>query len=379
MPEAPVDRKILNTRWITPETERKLSLSVREKARVTVWDVDISSLRFGLPAVTAGILLLLLQKVGAAALITASVVSLTGVILIARMRGRLAVRYTYNEELSKQSDEYKDYYKILFLSPAADGTAVTTAFNRLSHLFQDVLSRETKVLGGYSVEDVSEAFAVLSDRSRRKAYDRVFWLRTNVQGVQAPINRGQREIVATMQSVAEVMDSPERKNHSTTLKMPSWVNTVGRSALAGFIGLLPVFVGGTSLAFAKPENSLAVPFKGIAASMAKVSSGAIQIIVDMRSIAANQERTVVATAFQAMRLDANLVTVTPARESTNDMSVFPSGEHPLYPGYLETRFSQFKYNVDEYGVVNADPSWAATNLILDSLAELLDKLENKSN
>ncbi len=375
MPRAGTGSKFRSTKWITPETDRELIRGARDKARVAFWDTDTASLCFGIPAVAFVLIFLLFQKAGLPALIISSLVSLAGVIFIARLHGRLAFRHIYEEDLIKQPDEWKNYYEILRLKPNADLKDVNICYNRMFHLFKDILSAETKEIGGTSREDVNEAFKVLSDRSLRTAYDRVFWLRTNVPAASVGAS-GPREIVASMQSVADVMQSvPGEK--TVKWQMPAWGRTAGQVGLAGILGILPVVVGGTSLAFAKPDTNLAVPFRGIAASLAKVSSDTIQFVVDLRSIAANQERGVVATAFQAMRLDTSLVSVTPLGQSTNDMAAFPSTQHPLYPEYIETRFSQFRYNVDEYGVVTVDASWATTNAILDNLNELVTKLESE--
>ncbi len=366
--KAATDSNARNTKWLTPATQQKLRRNAKTLARVTYWETDVASLRIGVPSAGVVIIFLLFQQVGAAALITASLVSVFGVFLIAKILGHLAVRHIYKEELIKQADEWKNYYEILRLSPTASLEVVDAAHKRLLHLFKDVLSEETKEIGGVSLNDVNLASEVLSDNRQRAAYDRVFWMRANAQPEQ-------KEIVASMQSVADVMESGPRESWTPRWQTPAWLRKAGQAAVAGIIGLLPVVVGGTSLAFAKPENTLAVPFRRIAMSVAKVSAGSIELVVDIRSIAASQERSTVATAFQAMRVDANLATVTPLSEPTNDMGAFPSAEHPLYPEYLETRFSQFKYNVDEYGVVNVDASTATTSAILDNLNDLLAKLE----
>jgi hypothetical protein len=373
MPMAGTGSKVRSTKWITPETDRALMLRARGQARVAFWYTDIASLRFGIPAVAVVMIFLLFLQAGIPAFIFSSLVSLAGVVLIARLRGRLAFCRIYKEDLIKQPDEWKNYYEILRLKPNADANDISGGYQRMSHLFQDVLSEETKEIGGTSRGDVTEAFKVLSERPLRTAYDRVFWLRSNARADSVDA-AGPREIVASMQSVADVMQNV-RGDKSNSWQIPAWGRAAGQVGLVGVLGILPVVVGGTSLAFAKPETTLAVPFRGMAASLAKVSAGTIQFVVDLRSIAASQERSVVATAFQAMRLDAGMVSVAPLPESTNDMAAFPSSQHPLYPEYIETRFSQFRYNVDAYGVVTVDASWATTNAILDSLNELVAKLE----
>lgn len=375
MPGAGTESNVRGTKWVTPETEKELIRGARDKARVTFWYTDIASLRFGIPAVAVVTIFLLFQKAGLPAFITASLVSLTGVVLIARLRGRIAFCHIYKEDLIKQPDEWKNYYEVLRLKPNAVAADVTAGYNRMSRLFKDILSAETKEIGGISRDDVNEAFNVLSERLLRAAYDRVFWLRANSRGNSVGAS-GPSEIVASMQSVADVMQNRQGGEKHTNWQMPAWTRAAGQAGLAGVIGILPVVVGGTALAFAKPETSLAVPFRGIAATLAKASSGALEFVIDLRSIAASQERSVVATAFQAMRLDASLVTVAPLREPTNDMAAFPSRQHPLFPEYLETQYTQFRYNVDKYGVVEVDASWATTDAILDNLNELLAKLES---
>lgn len=360
------------SKWISPETERKLMRAARAKARVTFWDADIFLLRFGGSAAAFVGLILLTQQAGVWPIVIALLVSLVGVVIIARMRGLNAIHIIYNQEFLKRPDEWKDYYEILRIGTKATFKEITEAHDRLVRLFNEVLSEKTKELGLFSPGDINEAFDVLSDRGRRAAYDRLFWLRTNMRGV--PIgDSGRHEIVTAMQSVGDGMDKFVFKGQPNRY-IPGWGRPAGQAVIAACLGIMPVVAGGTSLAFAKPDNSLSVPFRGIAVSLARVSCGALDILVDIRSIAANQERSVIATAFQAMRLDDNLKFVTPLNQPTSDMAAFPAREHPLYPEYIETRFSQFRYTVDEYGVVNVDPSLAETDAVLEKLKQLISEL-----
>ena len=117
--------------------------------------------------------------------------------------------------------------------------------------------------------------------------------------------------------------------------------------------------------------------KGIAITLTQASAGAISLIEDVRGVAATYERQIVSAALQAMRVEEDLKEFPPVPESTNDMMRFPSPEHRLFPGYLDKRFTQFKYTVDSKGIVSVDTSWATTDAFLEKIKQLLDRLEER--
>jgi len=141
------------------------------------------------------------------------------------------------------------------------------------------------------------------------------------------------------------------------------------------IFLFAIGLGGTSFAFVKPEHAMAAPFRGVAVTLVKTTVGAIELIDDARGITATQERKIVSTALQSMRIYEGLKFVPPVTVPTNDMTLFPSSKSCLFPDYLETRFSQFRYTVDSKGTVVVDTSRATTDRFVDNIKKLIPRLE----
>ncbi len=106
---------------------------------------------------------------------------------------------------------------------------------------------------------------------------------------------------------------------------------------------------------------------------------AIGLIDYARGIAASHERKVVSTALQSMSVDQEITQVDPLAISTNDMAEFPSRQYSLFPDYLDSRFSQFKYLIDNDGIVQVDTSRPTTDAFLDRIKQTLSKLEGDSN
>ncbi len=141
------------------------------------------------------------------------------------------------------------------------------------------------------------------------------------------------------------------------------------------IGSLITVAGGTSLAIAQPDNDLASPFRGIATGALEVSSFIVDIFEDTREVAAKHERSVISTTLQAMRVKEGLTEVTAVAVPTNDMASFPSAAHPLYPGYLDRRFTEFKYTIDSKGTLSVDISAVTTENMLDEIQNKLQQLK----
>ncbi len=290
-------------------------------------------------------------------------------------RGRQLYQRFYNEELTKYPDDWKDYYRILRISPSAESKAIAAAHKRWAHIYHEALSDETKRIPLYSlmIKEINEAYQVLSDPLRRTAYDRMFWLKQSAESAEVE-ESAKREMVDLAQSIAHYVSEAKRR---VSWRIPGWGKVTQRVVLAVVIALLSVLFGGTSLAFAKPEHALAAPFKGIAITLTQASAGAISLIEDVRGVAATYERQIVSAALQAMRVEEDLKEFPPVPESTNDMMRFPSPEHRLFPGYLDKRFTQFKYTVDSKGIVSVDTSWATTDAFLEKIKQLLDRLEER--
>lgn len=363
------------TKWISPETERVLSQRAKDRANAARWDLDVAVFLFGVLAI---VIILLFQRIAVEIVASVSVFGLASVWLVGWRRGRQAYQRFYDEELTMHRDEWKDYYKILGISPSAQSEAVIAAYERQSHIYDEAVKDEARSIPIYSLtrKETNEAYQVLSDPVKRIAYDRVFWLKQNVKSTEIPESEKQ-EIIALMQSVANDVRRVSEGERRISWEIPRVSKVTRQVVLAVVIALFSILLGGTSFAFAKPEHTLATPFKGIAITLIKAPGSAVHLIEDVRGIAAMYERNIVSTALQSMRVDTGLKGITPVVVSTNDMAFFPSREHPLFPSYLEKRFSQFKYTVDSNGAVSVDTSWAATDTFLEKIKQLLDRLEEK--
>ncbi len=182
---------------------------------------------------------------------------------------------------------------------------------------------------------------------------------------------------STRQAIGRLLDSavPEKPECTDTDTGRRWRRaiTLQRALVTGLVALV-VFVGGTSLAFVRPQSALAAPFRGIAEILAEATVVAGDIIAETRDVAAGYERQTVSSALQAMRVIDKIRTVTPVATPTNDMSGFPSTDSPLYPEYLDRRYSQFNYTVSTHGNVTVDTSVATTDAFLDRIKGWLAEL-----
>jgi Zn-finger nucleic acid-binding protein len=64
----------------------------------------------------------------------------------------------------------KDYYTILGITPAADSTAISAAYKTLAHRYHPDVNRSPDA--NLRMQEINEAYDVLSDPDRRKEYDR---------------------------------------------------------------------------------------------------------------------------------------------------------------------------------------------------------------
>ncbi|MDP2917455.1 MAG: hypothetical protein Q8O16_05950, partial [Dehalococcoidia bacterium] len=112
--------------------------------------------------------------------------------------------------------------------------------------------------------------------------------------------------------------------------------------------------GGTAYAINNPQSAIAAPFKAPAVAVLNTTASALKMIKDTKTVAASLERKIVSTSVHAMLIAEGLSGVTPVTTPTNDMTSFPSKQHPLYPNYLDSQKTQFKYTVDSKGSVTID-------------------------
>ena len=67
--------------------------------------------------------------------------------------------------------EYKDYYKVLGLEKTADPEAIRKSYKRLARKYHPDVSKEPDAEARF--KDVSEAYEVLSDKTKRAQYDQM--------------------------------------------------------------------------------------------------------------------------------------------------------------------------------------------------------------
>lgn len=265
--------------------------------------------------------------------------------------------------------DWKDYYEILQVSPNADAKVITASYERLADLYHHLLSEMPSVSAlSQTFNDIKEAYDVLSDPVRRASYDRVFMAKCNSQ--DAAITE-EETIPSTGRVAQDESEGKRRRNWG----IPRWGRVTCRAVLIALILLLAIFVGGTSFAFAQPQHTMATPFRGAAITVLKAPAGAIGLIEDIRGVVAGYERNTVYTSLQSMRVVEGLRDVPPVKVPTNDMTRFPSPQHPLFPNYLDKKVSQFKYTVDSDGVVTVHTSGATTDSLLEKIEQLLHRLE----
>jgi hypothetical protein len=172
--------EIESTKWLSPGTKRRAIIKAKDKADAARWNLETAIFLF---AVLILIIILNAYTLAGLGLITfTAVFGLAMVWLVGWRRGRkLRTRYYY-EELAQHTDDWKDYYKILRLSPSAKHETINESYQRLIKLHKNLLYGKAPSIPTYSLSlrDVNEAHEVLSDPITRINYDRLFWLKYNV-------------------------------------------------------------------------------------------------------------------------------------------------------------------------------------------------------
>ena len=272
--------------------------------------------------------------------------------------------------MDKYEINWKDYYEILQIGSNADSRAIDTAYKWLADLYNNLQS-DAPAVSEYTERknEVDEAFQVLSDPIRRAKYDRMY------QTVHDGAAKVREPVVAEIADLIKLgtQDVPADRG-SQKRRKPALNRAVQALTVTVVIFLLFILVGGTSFAFAQPQHVLAKPFKGIAFGVTEASSGVVSLIEDIRRVTAFYERNVVSSSLQSMRVIEGLKEVPEVFEPTNDMSYFPSRYYPLYPDYLDKRFSQFKYTVDCSGIIEVDVSGATTDALMDEIEQWCNRL-----
>jgi len=260
---------------------------------------------------------------------------------------------------------WKNYYQVLRVSPEADAKTIARAYQRLARIYRKLISPETQETRFFSqrTADTEEAYQVLSHKARRAAYDQTLKARA-----VSPETLPNEELGQLVELISRQV-SEGRK-----WRLLRWNKVIQRLALTAILTIILVTAAGSSLALAKPESTLAAPFRGVIITLAELSGGAVSLIGEIHGVAAGFERQVVSTALQLMRVNEGLRMVPVVTAPTNDMAYFPSKEHCLFPNYLDRRYSQFKYTVDSNGIVSVDSSQTTTNTFLRKIELLLKQL-----
>ena len=160
-------------------------------------------------------------------------------------------------------------------------------------------------------------------------------------------------------------------NVSIGVKKRNLVNVAQQAISMAIISVLLITTVGTSAAIANHEHTLATTLKGIASTLVRTSTAPMSLIEQVRGVAAIYERNIVSELLQSMRVIEGLHDIPPVTVPTSDMAHFPVAEYSLFPDYIETRFSQFKYTVDSNGIVSVDTSVATADTLTERIEFLL--------
>jgi hypothetical protein len=153
------------------------------------------------------------------------------------------------------------------------------------------------------------------------------------------------------------------------------IKNAERIILIAIISFLFIVAEGSSFTFAKPEPVSKIPFQDVTTARTKTSTAQLSFIKEAREVSTTYEHHIVSTALQLMRVTERVKAVPAVTAATNDMGSFPSPKHSLYPNYLSKRFSQFKYTVNDKGIVNVDTVVTTTDTQLERIEKWLERLE----
>ncbi len=275
--------------------------------------------------------------------------------------------------IEKYQVRWKNYYGVLQVVPNAEPSLIGAAYRRLTDLYDPITPEMAEKSRSFSdrMAEIEEANDVLSDPVRRDAYDQEFI--TNFESRRPEADRSTHGYV--VDSMALTVRDVSKYRLRKTFRWWRWGKSARRAVLLAVATLAFIGMGGTSVAFAKPDHTLAAPFKGTAINITEAARTPMALIMWVRGAVAAYERNILSTALQSMRLEEALGTVPRVNVSTSDMANFPSPEHPLYPDYLDKQFSQFKYTVSRAGIIRVDTSGATTDALLEKVDHLFERLQ----
>ena len=360
------------SRWISPSGKRRAGKTAELRTRQAMWDLDVAVFLF---AVLIVIIILLFQGVDVIITTPVAVFGLVMVWVVGWKRGKESYKYFYEEELRNHSVIWKNYYKILEISTGAKPEDITARYNSIIDRYNKAVLSDSSRLTADSLVMVKEAYDVLSDLEGRAEYDRAYWEKANVNFGR--VDESEKSKLLDI-SLSKTKDTREEKK-GVEREITKFSVISQRAITITIAALLLVLFGGTSLAIARPEYTIAAPFRGTAVVAMKSSVVATHLIEEIRAVTALYERNIISSSFQSMMVDKDLRNVTPVVVPTNDMNLFPSRENGLFPEYVDKKLSQFKYTVDSNGIVNVDKSTATTDAFLESINQMIARLKgNKS-
>ncbi len=359
------------SRWITPTGKRRARSTATLRTRQTMWDLDIAIFLF---AVLIVIIILLFQGVDVKISTPVAIFGLAMVWLVGWRRGRQSYQYFYEEELRHHSVVWKNYYKILEISTGAKPEDITARYSSIIDRYKKAVLSDSSRLTADSLAMVKEAYDVLSDEEGRTEYDQAYWEKANVNFGRVDKSEKSKLLDISLSKTKDIRGTKEEKT-GVEREAAKFGVISQRAITITIMALLLVLFGGTSFAIARPEHAVAAPFRGTAVVAMKSSAMATHLIEEIRSVAALYERNIISSSFQSMMVDKDLHNVTPVVVPTNDMNLFPSRENGLFPEYVDKKLSQFKYTVDSHGIVSVDKSTATTDAFLESINQMIARLE----
>lgn len=290
------------------------------------------------------------------------------------------IRGTTNRLFSKRQttlDEepyatnWKNYYEILHVNYNAKLTNITAAYKQSLRSYNASLADSTTHNLPYvkSINEAHEAYQVLSNHNRRRVYDQLFKANYQAGVSKDPLTK---EIIQISGLVDKYV--AERKT-SKSVKAPRLPRTFTRLVLISISLCILFLLSGTSFALAQPAHPVAKVFKEPALVVLKLSSSAIGLIENAREVSANSERSIMQSSINAMRVVEKSEAISPVTVPTNDMASFPSADYPLFPQYLDRRYSQFSYTIDNYGNITVHTLTATTDNLLKNIKEIITQLE----
>jgi hypothetical protein len=142
----------------------------------------------------------------------------------------------------------------------------------------------------------------------------------------------------------------------------------------GFFVIISLFIlilGSSHFTFAQQDDTMEFSLMNSEISLAESQALSSGLLEKAQDVSALYEHNVISSSLQAMRVIEGVKTVPSVALATNDMSIFPSPEHSLYPYYLTKRYSQFKYTVDVDGIVGIESTSPTMVCDLEQIESLL--------